>query len=315
MFGRLSKITLISSQSNKESLVVVDTQKNETNSYLFNAVIERFPYDEVDCLTLTIYNLEPRIRGELAVKTYDRVSLEFGYKDEGGMLSTIFEGNIVRPLYTRIDAVTDATILYVWDSGDFKNYGFVSLTYDAGVNYYQIAQDIATKGTYKMSNELTEKLKQYKTTSAKSIYGTQDDALQNIAKECGLPYKTENNVVKIFGDKIENEEVIVFTRTLEDGRIVSQSGLIGIPSLSNDGLYFSCLVNPKLSIFSVVKIDNSVINIEQSGAVPNVETGGQLNSDGLYRVVKLTTTISNDGNQNQTSVKAISLNLFNTGEY
>ena len=130
-----------------------------------------------------------------------------------------------------------------------------------------------------------------------------------------MPYKTENNVAKIFGDDIEKEEVIVFTKTLENGKVVSESGLIGIPSLSNDGLYFDCLINSKLSIYSIVKIDNSIININQEGAIPNVETGGQLNSDGLYRVVKITTNFSNDGQNNQTSVKAISLNLFNEGEF
>lgn len=315
MFGRLFKLTLTSPLSGVESLVLVDTQKNKTNSYIIEGTIERFPYTEVDCLTLTIYNLEPSIRGEIAVGTYTGAVLEFGYEDEGGMLSTLFSGNIIRPLYTRVDPVTDATILYVWDSGDFKNYGLVSLCYDAGVNYYQIAQDIATKGTYNISYELSEKLKTIKTTSAKSIYGSQDETLQQIANECGLPYKTENNIAKIFGDDVENEEVIVFTRTLENGKVVSESGLIGIPSLSNDGLYFECLINPKLSIYSVVKIDNSIINIEQTGALPSVETGGQLNSDGLYRVVKITTKFSNDGQNNQTSVKAISLNLFNTGEF
>lgn len=315
MFGRLFKVTLQSSQNNVEPLVLVDTLKNKENDYIIKGTIERFPYDEVDCLTLTIYNLEPSIRGEIAVQTYDVVELSFGYEDEGGILTTLFSGNIIRPVYTRFNAVTDATILYVWDSGNFKNYGLVSLCYDAGVNYYQIAQDIATKGTYKLSYSLTEKLKTIKTKEAKSIYGTQDEALQKISEECGLPYKTENNIIKIFGDDVENEEIIVFTSTLEDGSIVSNSGLIGIPSLSNDGLYFSCLINPKLSIYSIVKIDNSIINIEQQGAIPNVETGGQLNSDGLYRVVKLTTTFGNDGSNSQTNIKAISLNLFNQGVF
>lgn len=308
MFGRLLKVSISDYAGN--SLVLVDSIKRKYKDYICRGTIERFPGSQKDCLTLTIYNLDPVIRGEISVGTYNIIRVDFGYEDEGGLMTTIFEGQILRPQHKRSDAVTDETVIYAYDSGHFKTYGFFSKTYLDGANYYDIAQDILTRGNVQISYALSEKLKQYTVKGSETFYGSQDEMLENIADKCGLTYKTENNVARIFGNSDTLEETIVFSKVLSNGNVVSESGLIGIPTLSTDGLYLKCLVNPKLKVYSHFKISNSIISIEQGGAIPRVSAGGQLSSSGYYKVIKLTTYFSNDGDQNYTDIKAVSVDIF-----
>lgn len=311
MFGRLLKVSIYNSAGN--TLVLVDTKTKKYQDYICKGVIERFPGSQMDCLTLTVYNLDPVIRGEIGVLTYTNVKVEFGYEDEGGILTTIFDGKIIRPQHTRDDVVTDASVIYAYDSGNFKTYGFFSRAYADGTNYYDIAEDILNRGNIKISYALSEKLKQFTVKGSKTLYGKQDELLQNIAKETGLTYKTENNVARIFGNNDKLEEIIVFSRDVEGIGNISESGLIGIPTLTSDGLDMRCLVNPKIKIYSMIKVANSMISNEQSGAIPNVEAGGQLSKNGLYKVIKLTINFSNNGEQNYMSIKAVANDIY--GEF
>lgn len=308
MFGRLFKISIINSAG--ESVILVDTVKRRYNDYICSGTIERFPGSQTDCLTLSIYNLDPVIRGEISVGTYDTIKVDFGYEDEGGILTTIFEGKIIRPQHRRADVVTDEAVIYAYDSGDFKTYGFCSKTYLDGTNYYDIAEDIAKRGNVPISCALSEKLKQYTVKGSKTFYCTQNEALEEIADTCGLTYKTENNVARIFGNDDTLEEVVVFSKMLDDGNVVAESGLIGIPTLTSDGLRLKCLIIPTLKVYSHISISNSIISNEISGAVPSASAGGQLNSSGRYRINKLTIHFSNNSAQNYMELKAISLDVF-----
>lgn len=308
MFGRLLKVSISDHAGN--SKVLVDSINRKYRDYICKGTIERFPGSQMDCLTLSIYNLDPVLRGEIGVRTYDIIRVEFGYEDEGGLLTTIFEGQIQRPQHKRSDVVTDETIIYAYDSGQFKTYGFFAKTYMDGANYYDIAQDIAKRGNVEVSTALDETLKQYTVKGSKTFYGNQDTLLQEIADECGLTYKTENNVARIFGNRDTLEEVVVFSKEDTKGNVVSESGLIGIPTLASDGLYLKCLVNPKLKVYSQFKISNSIISNEQNGVILKASAGGQLSTNGLYKIIKLTTYFSNNGDQNYTDIKAVATDIY-----
>lgn len=308
MFGRLIRVSIVDKQGN--SIVLVDSVNRNYNDYRCKGTIDRFSGSQMDCLTLSIFNLDPVIRGELAVQTYNRVIVEFGYKDEGGILTTIFDGTIRRPQHKRTDVVTDETVIYAYDSGNFKTYGFYSKTYYDGANFYDIAQDVAKNGNVRISSALSEKLKNYKVKGSKSFYGSQDEILNDLAKESGLSYKTENNVARIFDKNEDLEDVIWFTREVENNSIVSASGLIGIPTLESDGLNIECLINPQIKIYSRIGVSNSIISVKQNGQTPNVEAGGQFNASGIYRITKMSIYFSNDGEQNSMTLKAVSNDLY-----
>lgn len=305
MFGRLLDVTL--SKADGTSYVIVDHKEGFKN-LIVNGVIKRYPYTDVDTCTLNIYNLPSAIRGEIAVGNYTILTVKFGYEDENN-ISTIFQGNIQRLIHQYPSPETSQTILYAWDSGDFKNYGFFGRSYDDGVNYYQIARDVCNYGNVPISAELGEKLKKYTVSGSKTLFGSQDDILQSLANDADMLYVVKENRASIIEKGINSgrQEVVAMTRTLESGKVISDSGLIGFPTLTTDGLKFDCLINPKIDIYSIVQFDNSIISNEQTGIIPERNIGAFLDSNGLYRVVTLNTTFCNDGGNCQSNVKALAL--------
>lgn len=305
MFGRVLDIAL--SKEDGTSLLIVDHTQGY-NNLIVGGTIKRYPYTEVDSCTLNIYNLPSYIRGEIAVGGYTILTVKFGYEDENN-ISTIFQGTIQRLVNQYPSPETSMTIIYAWDCGDFKNYGFFSRSYDDGVNYYQIAKDICAQGNVPISAELSDKLKNYKVVNGRVFFTSQDDALQGIAQETGMLYTASNNRVSIIDKGINSarQDVTVMTRTLESGKVVSDSGLIGIPTLTSDGLHYDALINPKIEVYSIVSFDNSIISNEQTGVIPQRDIGAYLDSNGLYRVVTINTTFCNDGGDCKSRIKALAL--------
>lgn len=309
MFGRLFDITVVSPIG--ESTLLVDHTKGVDN-FIVKGNISRFPYTEVDTLEINIYNLAPRLLGQLYANHYfdgGLIYVDFGYKDTGP-LQRIFAGNIQRAILSRPDAVTNCVTIYAFDCGDFVNYGFFGKTYEDGYNMYAIAQDIL-KDNNVTNYQLSEKLKNFKSYGTQAYSGSADKYLSNIAEQCGMYYKKENMLLKMITPEEGSLEDVVYFTTKTDGKVTSMSGLIGIPRLTNDGLHFNCLINPKLSIYGVCYIDNSIISISQTEAIPSsVQIGATLATNGMYRIVKMTTTFSNNDEENSMAIKALAKDFY-----
>jgi hypothetical protein len=63
------------------------------------------------------------------------------------------------------------------------------------------------------------------------------------------------------------------------------SGLIGFPQQTLDGIDFECLMNPAILPGSIVQIDNSLIlQFQQSTSYAAVQYAPAITSDGFYRI-------------------------------
>jgi hypothetical protein len=293
-----------------ETYILVN-HEDGVNNLICKGKIQRFCGTEVDKLTLRVYNLSSTIVGNIA-SNYSNytISVLFGYEDDGQM-NTIFEGNLMRIMNQRENEVTNKTTFYVYDSGDFSTYGFYSGSYDDGANYYQIAKDVCSNGTYKVSYNLSEKLKNYTVSGSLVFYKSQAECLQDIADKCDMLLNIENDYVSIYEKESGYEDCIVFSQeNKESGKVESKSGLIGIPTLEQDGLSFECLINSRMSIYRLVLINNSIISSNQTGVTPSRDYGAQLDSDNLYRVISFSTDFANNGGKCKTSVRALSREIF-----
>lgn len=311
MFGRILDIYI--KNDNKEIIHLINSSQGE-NNLKCEGTITNFSGTEIDKMTLNIKNLSPVLRGEILVNKKTAVEVVFGYEDEDYTPSVIFSGTLQRSIFQREDANTTNTKMYVWDSGDFKSYGFISKTYDDGVNYYQIAQDVLNSGDIKISSVLSAKLKNYVTEKPLTFYCSQDEALSQIAQKTGTIYKTQNNIAYLLSPEDTSSDIVSFTKEIiEDGKtkVVSASGLIGIPQLTTDGVEFDCLINPRIKIYGLVRINNVIISNSQEGdVIPDVEFGATLDREGLYRVVKITTTFTNYDGDCKMSIKALSKSAY-----
>lgn len=308
MWGRLLDIILYNSSG--DSIYIVD-HNNKYNNLICKGTIERPPYTEPTKLNLNIYNLAATVRAAIQLGEYSIIEIKFGYGDTNNTLSTIFKGNLMRVMYSRDDSVTSNTTFYCWDSGDFNSFGFYSGSFEDGVNYYQVASEICSNGEIKINSQISESLKNIVLSKTKSYFASQNEILQSIADATDTLYTVKDNTAYLI-DKTSSgsENVVVFTKTIDSNKVVSNSGLLGIPTLSNDGLYFNCLINPNLGIWDLCEIDNSIISINQPGIIINREIGASLDPSGLYRVVNQVVTFSNDGDKAYIRNKALSKTLY-----
>jgi len=313
MFGRQSDVIFI--KENGEALVVVDHTKHP-NTFIYTANFNRYSGTECDKLTVSIFNLPAAIRGQIALGKYSTLIIRHGYKDEGDTLGDLFIGNIQRMIYKKYDEVTGELKLWVYDTGNFNSSSFFSGSYSRGVNYYAIAEEIGKQakeeGTVD-SIQLSERLKEYAVYNSKSFYGSSDDALQEIANDTGMVYKKTSNSLLI----LTPEEITQQTTAIEfsvyneqSGKIESTSGLIGIPQLTDTGLEIDCLINSRLQIYHLLKIHNSIISVEQEGAISNAEYGAILDPDGVYVITAINGNVSNDSAQNKMHITAIAKSVF-----
>ena len=144
---------------------------------------------------------------------------------------------------------------------------------------------------------------------------SREEAFQKLADLSGLIYSTQNNTCYLLDPKdVDSASVISFTdEKIENGKtkVVSASGLIGIPRLTTDGLEFECLINPRLKIYSLIKMNNAIITNEQEGyEMPDVEFGATLDSEGLYRVVKIDIVFTNYNGDCKMKVKALAKSSY-----
>ena len=312
MFGKLCDVII--SKSDGTSLILCN-HKNQPNTYYCEGSIERYEGTQTDCLVISIYNLPSTVRGQIALEQYSLITVLWGYKDEGeDKLSELFMGNIQRLIFQKPDAVSTVTKIWAYDTGEFGTLGFFTGSYANGVNYYEIAQDVLTRGNYSPESiQLSEQLKQYATQGCEAYYGSSNEIMGQIAQECGMVYKSSyQQSLLLTPEEIVNQDTAVEFSYYDEQtrRIESKSGLVGIPSLSDDGLYLECLVNTNLTVNKLIHIDNSVITIDQEGAVASAEYGASLDPDGIYVVVNMTCSFNNGENTNTMRIKAYSRSIY-----
>lgn len=309
MFGRLVDV-FIRNESGNQIQLVDHLQGDHT--LRCDGSIERNPSTEVTSLILSIYNLDGDTRKEIKSGEYKYIIVKWGYKDvDGGELVSLFEGTVQRMITQRPDAATSVTKFFVWDTGDTKRFGFFSGTFEANTNLYDAAYFVAKNGEVETKLICSENLKKYRLGKAVSYFDNVENILQDLASAANMLFKVDSGIAYI-EDKEENEnsEVFVYTREDENGKVVSASGLIGIPTLSDDGMYFEALVNPRLRIFSLVQISNSIISNEQEGFVSGATTGAEFDTNGIYRVVKMSITFTNGAGESKMRVKTLARNSY-----
>lgn len=320
MFGKLCDVSI--SKSDGTTLVLCN-HEDQPNTYYCEGEIQRFEGTQTDTLVISIYNLPSTVRGQIALEQYSLLTVLWGYKDSGeDKLSELFIGNIQRIIFQKPDAVSTVTKIWVYDTGEFGTLGFFTGSYSNGVNYYEIAQSVLTQGNYSPESiQLSEKLKDYAVQGCEAYYGSSNEIMGDIAKECGMVYKSSyQQSVLLTPDEIVSQDTAVQFSYYDQQtrRVESKSGLVGIPTLSDDGLYLECLVNPLLTVNKMIQIDNSVISINQEGAVSSAEYGASLDPDGLYVIVNITCSFNNGEGTNTMKLKAYSrsiyLDSYNTGE-
>lgn len=309
MFGRLLDVYI---HNKTNALHLVDSSQGN-KSLVCEVDIKCMPNKERTSAIIKIYNLSPDIRRVIKSENYDKIIIKFGYSDmNGGVTSQIFTGTLMRTITQRPSPETSCTIYYAYELGDAYAYGFFSGYFSKGTSLYEICETIANNGEQKIPIEITNLFKGIYIKEGKSFYGSQIELLQQLAESVDnvLFMQYMGKVYIVTSKENDSTEVIVLSGADEKGNIISASGLIGLPTLEDDGLSFECLVNPKIRMYSTVLIANKFISDAQEGFERSSEAGAEFDENGLYVVTKIETHVTNDAQQSKMKVRALARSYY-----
>lgn len=225
--------------------------------------------------SVTIYNLNVETENQL-ISGGDTIYIEAGY--EGEQYGLIFMGDVVQPVRGKEDGVTYKLTLNSLDSDRQLNVGsFVAFSTAKGMTARDIVTNVSSKAKIPMQlGSISQGLSEAKLTRGKVFFGKSQDYLRQVSLSNSATFYMDDGKVNIIKatDYPRNEIV----------DLAPESGLIGTPMQDEYGVTFKCLLNPRLRLNSLVRIDNRLIQAQtyQFGQIPR-----SLDAAGIYRIVEL----------------------------
>ena len=235
---------------------------------------------------VVIYNLNAQTEN-LFIDEGNRVVIEAGY--EGEQYGVIFDGTITQPIREKENGTDYKLTLIAMDGDAFFGGGMINTTYVKGKTKRAIIENIVTQAKNPLTfGNISANLSTTELTRGKVVFGLARDYLRQLAQSENATWYIEDgkvNIVKV--SDVPEGEVI---------ELSAESGMIGTPTQTEQGVTIKCLLNPQIKTNRLIHIDNSVVremmipiipiptSATSAPAAPNTRN---LNNDGLYRVIKV----------------------------
>lgn len=262
LYGRRYRILVANKQG--IALDVSDLHCTFDIQYVVN---QTPPFSQV-----VIYNLNPTT--ENFILNYgDLITVEAGY--EGSQYGLIFQGEIIEPIRDKPDHVTYRLTLNCLASNSQLNQSFAAFTLNKGQSARSIVEHLASKATVPTPlGQISPQLSTAQLPRGKTVFGLTRQYLRQIAQGNDLAFYAHDGTINlVHASDPPQGEILDLTPA---------TGLIGQPVQQDLGVSFQCLLNPAITINTLVHIDNSLIQAQtfQIGEQPR-----PLDSAGIYRVV------------------------------
>jgi hypothetical protein len=245
-------------------------------------------------------------------KEFNSVALQAGYM--GGNFGVIFNGAIVQTKTGKIDNVTRYLDIAAIDGALFHMYGFVNASLNA--NASNLDQLNAMKQSLDKANITTDSNVSSNISATggilprgKVLYGLAPLYNDDLANKSNCTWFIENGILKFVPIKgyLPSEAVIINSNT----------GMIGIPEATEQGILVKCLLNPKIKVGTKIKLNQAEItqtNVNLYGLYPTYQSlplFAQINTDGIYRVIVKEHVGQIRGNAWYTEIVALSIDQTN----
>jgi hypothetical protein len=224
--------------------------------------------------TITIYNLEEGHRKSMG-KELDDITLEAGYIDEQNV-GIIFAGQVRDVAHSIEDGVNIATTLTCGDGDQAIRAATVSKTYPAGTKVEEVVKDIKAEfekqgikeGEIKLPAELKPFERPY------TVCGSCKRELDTLGRGKDFYWSIQNGALEIIPADGYIGNVTVLS---------PETGLVDVPTLTDNGVKAKALLNPDIRPNRRVKIISRIMEMNAK--------------DGEYRVSGCTFSGDNwDGN-------------------
>lgn len=231
---------------------------------------------------IRVYNLAESTVREIRAE-YDSVVLQAGYRD--GAVGTIFAGTIKQFRIGRENNIDSYLDLLVSDGDVGYNFGVIASTLAAGQNLSDAVSAAAkAMGMTVDQPNLPTDLTGAQFIRGKVMFGMGRDILRDAARSVDATWSIENGQVQLTAltSYLPGEAVTLNALT----------GLVGIPELTDQGVHLRCLLNPKLRVGGLVRLNNGDINqlFQRTTSDPTrfdsfkIQVLPSLAADGLYRL-------------------------------
>lgn len=253
----------------------------------FTFKVEQSDTETPNSAVLRVYNLSQETVDR--AKSFTRAILNAGYMG-GAPYGKIFDGDIKQFGTGRIDATTTYLDIFAADGDTFYNWSIVASALASGLTPQQQLDQIMKDAGLPPPVTGRDGLIGGTLVRGKVKFGMFRDDMRKFVE-------TQNSGLGPASWSIQNGQVQVLqVQDYLPGEAVvlnSNTGLIGVPEQTQDGIRITALLNPKIRVGSLLKIDNKSINqIKQTNPdVPvafNSFTAMQFfantAADGTYRV-------------------------------
>lgn len=228
---------------------------------------------------IRVYNLSDQTTN-LIRNEYTKVTLQAGYIN--GNLGVIFSGDIKQFMDGHENNVTRYLDIHAADGDIGYNFGVVNTSVAKGSSPAQILSVAASAMGLPVDPNAPAALTGGFLPRGKVLFGMARDFIRGLATTSSAKWSIINGVIQIIPlTGYRNTEVVA---------INSQTGMVGFPETTDNGIKAKALLNPLLQVGGRVKINNADINtavVVGLGATYNSPPPmiASVSSDGIYKML------------------------------
>lgn len=237
---------------------------------------------------LVVYNMNQTAEGDI-IEAGFQISIEAGYDE--GQYGEIFTGDIVQVIRNRESGVDYRLEILALKGTALFDMNHTRATIAAGSTPRDVVQGITGFARKRIEvGEISENLQQQTLPRGKVLFGTPSKYLRDLTIGNDAYYwEGEDNklTIKKTVDEIPADQCLVLTPT---------TGLIGTPQYGDNGIHIKMLLDCRVRLQSLIKIDNEIIrrslinlNTGNSGTMTGNQTPQQsiFDKDGEYMVISV----------------------------
>lgn len=216
---------------------------------------------------LSVWNLAEGHRNAVG-KEFDKVTLECGYSppDGGDNIGLIAVGEIRDVLHER-DGPDIVTTVQFADGDKALRKATVSKTHPAGTPVKDVVDNLATelekfgveRGEIKLPDNVPDYRRPY------SIVGSAARELDVVGRSRGFYWSIQNNAFEVCPADGFLPGVVLIT---------PETGMIDAPTITDNGVKVSCLLNPEIRPNRTVQIESQMLEMNGEGGLYRVSQVG-----------------------------------------
>jgi hypothetical protein len=311
LFGRKWKVSVlipndketVSADKTAYTAHVLSDSDNEDTSLRVTFSIKKDGWTNPNFSEIVVYNMAPDTEN-LLIQSGTRVMVEAGYVN--GEFGVIYDGNIFQPMWEREDNITTKVTFKCIDAMDIIYDNMVECAGTVLQSMKQMIADMASKSRKPFKiKAISETMPDPKMARTKVFFDSPTYYLRKYAQMGGtLPSTIDRDIILNRPQEPLPESAYLYAMTLSP----LEGGLIGTPQQTQDGVNFTMLLNPSVTVFNpspmLIKIDNTYIRQTE------IRTGSKgvsrLDEDYVYKVIGVNHVGDTRGSEWYTHVTGVS---------